>query len=395
MSEVKIFTKIKKNKILLYAFIQLFIFAISRTIIGPLIPVISSELDIGLDFVGSAIAFSVFALFFASITTGNLIELIGLKQVLVLGIFVNLMGSLLLYFSRSFLLFMISFFLIKYSYGIIYVGNLSIVGTLYSSQRASYLLKINMGHVAALILSPLLVSLIIFLDINWRYYYIFNLILLFALLFLLIKIKIPRQVKVDGNFKKLFSDNIKIIKNPAFLIVGIIIFFYEPIMETFYVWFTSYFGSINISTSISSLFLAIYGTALLVGMILKNYLVKHFKEKSILLYSFIIALFILPAILFFENLIIKNILIFLFGITVVGNFTISFSVASEFLPEYTHAASGLIFAFSNIGTLVFQYLSGYMSEYYSKSSVLYINIGLLFILIIITSFLNYHRKFKI
>jgi hypothetical protein len=43
--------------------------------------------------------------------------------------------------------------------------------------------------------------------------------------------------------------------------------------------------------------------------------------------------------------------------------------------------------------MIFQYLSGYMSEYFSKNSVLYINISILFILIIITSFLNFHRKF--
>ena len=385
---------IKKNKILIYAFFQLFFFAISRTLIGPLIPIISGELDIGLDFIGSAIALSVFALFFALITTGNLIEIIGLKKVLIIGICINLIGSVLIYFSRSFLIFIIAFFFIELSFGIIYVGNLSIVGTLYPSRRASNLIKINMGQVASLIFAPLIVGLIVFLNTNWRYYYILNLIFLLMLLFLLLRIKTPIHVKTENSIKKLFSDNKKIITNPAFLIVAIIIFFYEPIMETFYVWFTSYFESINVDIDISSLFLTIYGTALLSGMLLKNYLIKHFSEKKILLFSFVTGFFLLAGILFVNNLIMKNILIFLFGITVVGNFTISFSVASTFLPKYTNAASGLIFAFSNIGIIVFQFLTGYMSEYYSKSSVLYINIVLMFILIIITSFLNYYRRFK-
>jgi len=52
-------------------------------------------------------------------------------------------------------------------------------------------------------------------------------------------------------------------------------------------------------------------------------------------------------------------------------------------------------AFANSGVIVFQYLSGYMSEYYSKSSVLYINIILLIILIVLTSMLNYSRKLSI
>jgi hypothetical protein len=51
-------------------------------------------------------------------------------------------------------------------------------------------------------------------------------------------------------------------------------------------------------------------------------------------------------------------------------------------------------AFANLGVMVFQYLSGYFSEYYSKNSILYINITILLVLIILTSVLNYHKKFK-
>ena len=391
---VSLITRIKRDKVLVYAFFQLFIFAISRTLIGPLIPIISDELGIGLDFMGSAIALSVFAMLFSSITTGNLIEFVGLKKVIIIGICINLIGSILIYFSSTFLIFIIAFFLIELSFGIIYVGNFSIVGTLYSSRRASSLLKINIGQVASLILAPLIVGIIAYMDINWRFYYILNLIFLLVLLILLIKINIPIHVKNETSIKELFLVNRKIITNPTFLIIAIIIFFYEPIMETFYVWFTSYFESLNIGINISSLYLTIYGTALLCGMLLKNYLISYFNEKKILLFSFIIGFLLLTGIVFAENLVIKNILIFMFGITVVGNFTISFSIASEFLPEYTNAASGLIFAFSNIGIIIFQYLTGYFSEYYSKSSVLYINISLLFILIIITSFLNYYRRFR-
>ena len=129
-------------------------------------------------------------------------------------------------------------------------------------------------------------------------------------------------------------------------------------------------------------------------MFIKNFLLRYFSERKILLLSFVIGFLLLPGILILDNLLVKNIFIVLFGISVVGNFTISFSIASDLLPEYSNSASGLIFAFSNIGIIVFQYITGYMSEYQSKSSVLYVNIALLFVLIIITSFVNYHWKFK-
>jgi hypothetical protein len=44
--------------------------------------------------------------------------------------------------------------------------------------------------------------------------------------------------------------------------------------------------------------------------------------------------------------------------------------------------------------MIFQYISGYMSEHFSRNSVLYINITLLVVLVVLSLFLNYHRKFQ-
>lgn len=388
------FRKSKRdNKILVYAFFQILVLAGGKNIIAPLIPIISSELGVGLDFIGSAIALSIFALFFVSLTAGNLIEIIGLKKVMFIGLAINFTGSLLLYFSNAFPIFIIAYFLMELGFGMIVIGNLSIAGVLYPKNKASSLLKMNSGYTISLIFSPLIVSLFLFINVDWRYYYIFNLIPFIAIVIILWRIKIPKIIRVETTFRKLFSANKKILKNPAFVMCGIIIFFYTSIMNTFFVWFTSYFKNINIDINISSIYLSIYGVAIFLGMLLRNKLIKHFKKKRILLYSFTISFIILFGVLFTENLIAKIVLIFLFGVSIAGNFTITFSIGSGLFPKYTNSASGLSIAFANLGVMTFQYISGYMSEHYSKNSVLYINISILFILIIITSFLNYHRKF--
>ena len=107
-------------------------------------------------------------------------------------------------------------------------------------------------------LAPLVVSLLISLEINWRSYYILNILLLLILLFILYRIKIPVPVRARTNIKKLLSENKKLIVNPAFILVAILIFFYEPVMETFYTWFTSYFESIDVGVGTSSVSLTIY-----------------------------------------------------------------------------------------------------------------------------------------
>ena len=251
-----------------------------------------------------------------------------------------------------------------------------------------------MGNTSGFVVAPLLVSLMLFIKTDWRNFYLFSLIILFTLVFILWRLKIPGTVRGVGNLKTMFGTNKKIITNTSFIMCGIIIFFYVPVMNTFFVWFTSYFQNIGIEINFSSLFLAIYGAALLIGMILRNKLIKHFREKSILLFGFTASFFLLIGILFMQNLIFKNILIFLFGLAISGNFSITFSIGSELFPEYADSASGLMMAFSYLGMMVFQFLSGYFSEYYSKNSILYINIAALLVLIILTSLLSYNKKFR-
>ena len=390
----KTINRIKQNQILVFAFSQVLVLAVSRQIIGPLIPLISEELKVGLDYIGSAISLSVFALFLVALSVGNLIELIGLKKVLYIGLGVSVVGSIMLYFSYSFPIFIVAYFLLQLGAGVLIIGNLSIIGSLYSTRRTSSLIKVSMGNTAGFVIAPLIVSLMLFIKIDWRNFYLFSLILLFALVIVLWKLKVPRTVRVGSNLKTLFVANRRIISNTSFIMCGMIIFFYVSVINTFFMWFTSYFQNIDIKINISSLFLAIYGAAIFIGMILRSKLIKHFREKSILLFSFIASFFLLIGILFIQDLIFKNILIFLFGIAIAGNFSITFSIGSELFPEYANSVSGLMVAFANLGIMVFQYLSGYFSEYYSKNSVLYINIAILLVLIILTSVLNYYKKFK-
>lgn len=46
-----------------------------------------------------------------------------------------------------------------------------------------------------------------------------------------------------------------------------------------------------------------------------------------------------------------------------------------------------------LGSIIFQYVSGFMSEHFSKNSVLYIDISLLFIIFILAIVIN-NKKMK-
>jgi predicted MFS family arabinose efflux permease len=384
---------LQTKSILIYAFSQVLIFSLVKNIIGPLIPVISDQLNAGLDLIGSIISLSIFGLILISFLSGNLIELIGLKKVLYAGQALHFAGTALMYFSKGFSSFMIAYFLIQLGIGIIFICNLSMVGIIYNRKRSEGFLKINIGATISLVIAPLAASLILFLKSDWHVFFLFHLVLQTAIIVLLIRLKLPENVKANNNIKTLFAANKKIFKNPQFILCSVITFFYAPVVNIFYVWFTSYFESIGIGTQLSSVFLAIFSFSIVIGMIVKNRLVKFYREKRIIFYTFILSFLTLGGIFLIDNLILKNILIFTFGVSIAGNFALSFSIGMELMPDYTGSASGLMLTFANLGVLVFQYVSGYLSEYWSKDSVFYITFFILAVLIALTSVLNFGRKF--
>ena len=167
--------RIRGSKILIYAFFQIFILAAARGIVAPLIPLISGELGVGLDYIGSAIALSIFALFFVSLTTGNLIEIMGLKEVLFIGLGINFAGFspiiFLIYFSGVY------YCILPYGNG---CGNAYNRESFHSrdflSQEKDFQpYKDKLWQYRCIYnIAPLLVSLILYFKIDWRYYYMIH-----------------------------------------------------------------------------------------------------------------------------------------------------------------------------------------------------------------------------
>ena len=171
------------------------------------------------------------------------------------------------------------------------------------------------------------------------------------------------------------------------------ILLYSAVMDTFYTWFTSYFEGLHIGVSKSSLFLAIYAISCFIGLILKNRLIKKVEEKKILMWGILLSLIFLILIFFINNLVIKNIVLFAYGLCITGNFSflviISLNLGSKYassIATYTHAVAYL-------GSIIFQYTGGFMSEHFSKNSVFYIDISLLLIMFILAIVIN-RKKMK-
>ncbi|MHB1275871.1 MAG: hypothetical protein ACYCXQ_11620 [Candidatus Humimicrobiaceae bacterium] len=77
------FSKVATKKILIYSFAQRMILGISAGLVGPLIPIIAKDLNIGLDKIDAAISFSIIAIFITAIILNNFIDILCFKKVLI------------------------------------------------------------------------------------------------------------------------------------------------------------------------------------------------------------------------------------------------------------------------------------------------------------------------
>ncbi len=392
MSKIINFTRNNKinieKSILFFSFIQRLLMGISASIIGPIIPLIATDLRIGLDYIGSTISIGTFILLVTVVGVGFLLELFGFKKIIFSGSVLAVLSYVGLLFSHSYGIFIIAYSVLQLGVGTMAVATLSLVGNLYFKNKAKSILISNTGFVLGSVIAPLLVSLIVSINMKWQVLFLYLIIPQVFLILLLIFLKIPGKDNVTKNLKGLFNANKNVASHPYIILCGFITFLYVSVMQTFYTWFTSYFSALDIKLGASSLILAIYATATLVGMFIKNYVVKYMEEKRLLLAGISLSFIFLLSVFFTPNLIVKIVLIFLFGVNVAGNFSLTFSMGLNIGSRFTNMVSSLLHAFSYLGVILFQYLSGYLSEHFSKNSVLYIDLTLLLLLIIVVSVMN-------
>jgi len=361
--------------------------------IGPIIPLIASNLKIGLDYMGLVISVGSFALLATSLVIGYLVEFFGFKKVIFLGAVIIAAGCLGLFFSYSYILFMFFYTIFQFGIGILSISTLALVGDYYSEDTSKNILKANLGFTAGVIIAPLIATAIFFFDFSWQNIFIYFLAPQIVLIVFLFFLKIPKKVK-SYNFKELFIINKKIISKTIIILCCIMALLYITTTQIFYTWFTSYFSNLGVKLHFSSLILAFYASALLTGMFVKNYLVRIINEKKLLMMGVILSLAFLIGAFFVSNIIIKVILIFLFGINIAGNFSLIFSISLNVGLKYTSTISGFLHGSAYIGTIIFQYISGYVSEYFSEDSVLYIIMGLLAALLLVIIFTMRHKEAK-
>lgn len=359
-----------------------------------MIPLISEELKIGNQYIGFSLSFGILGALIASLVSIYFIRKFGVKNIIYFGLLLNLAGSIVLFFLPSYLMFTIAYFVLQFGYSIAFICILTIIRNTFKDNKVKAIFKIDLGYFTGLTIAPLAMSLFFFLKADWHYFFLFMLIPQAILIISMFFLKIPQNNKNNTSEIKNLKIDFKIIKNKVFIFCGLLIFLNAAMLNTFYDWFTTYFGGINKNINYNLLFLSTYSFSILAGLLLKNKLTSYFKCKKILLFNGLFSFISLAGILLIDMVAIKIAMIFLLGFSLSGNFSLASSIALEYFDDKSDSISGFLVSLIYLGIIMFQYLDGLFTDKFSTDSMLYINFTLSFIFLVVVLVFNFSKRFS-
>ena len=322
-----------------FFYIQFFLLGLGASIFGPLIPILSESFNVSLETIGTTLSLSAFGLLLSSLFTGILSERAGKKNIYILGNLLFTICFLGLYFSTNYTYFTLSYIVFGICWGIIAVSSTSAVSDAFPLSRSRMIMRLNTGFLLGSFTAPLLVSGILYLNIDWRYLFLSVALINVLLLILILSLKLEglNNKKHEENLRSLLATNRRLLSNLIIIFCGFINFLHLGAGITFGSWLTTYFNNQNVPVTIGSLILSLYLLTFAIGMFVKSSLFAKLNEKKIIQFSSILAFVTLIAFLFLDPLIFKIIFVnFYFSFS--NNFWLIFLRDSSHCPVYRYTS---------------------------------------------------------
>ena len=375
-------------------FIQFFILGFGGAIVGPLIPVLADFFKVRLDVIGTILSMNAFGILIATLFSGIVAERFGKKNIFIAGCILLIGSFLSIYFSSGLALFTAGYAIFGISLGMVQVNAISIISDFYLLNRSKMLLRVLTGTSLGSFVVPGIVSIVLLKNINWKYIFLSIAILNTALLIIMAALKILGTGKTQEKeeLKSLFIANKNLFKSPIVILCGVISFLHYGTNMAFSSWFTTYFKGQDVSVSKSSLLLSIYLFVFGMGMFLKSFVFTRFDEKKVMFYSSLLAFVFLFISIFTQHLAAKFILILFFGFSFAAVGALALAAAIKQHQRYSGSVTSIIGSFGYTGVVVLQYLTGYLTENFSASSMIYVSLASVFLMVILTSLLGHSKK---
>jgi fucose permease len=393
--------ELNKAKTIKLLFCTFILYGIACTIIDPLIPVLSEKLKIGYDKIGVLLLvgsiFNVLSVFIS----GSLCDRFNLKKIIIIGIIISLSGLALFGIYLNVIIFILFIILFRFGYGIVNSSVRAYASSLSNMKNSVLFIRLDLSWYAGAITGPLLISLMLFLNIDAKYIFLLLTIFYLILIFSFYKIKSSKNsgaFNTDSNYSTYNTvenrienitniisnkNNLKtenknkiniftVIKNPIIIIACLVLFFNLGIMIALSSWLTTYFNFLNISVSFGSIILSFFWFFSVIGLILMNKIIIRINETIILFLFVLIGTFSTVIYCFVPQIYVKIVFLMLQAIFYSGVYPLTVSMAVNENPKATGTILGISLAAAFAGPIILQPIIGFLAQYYGKEYIVYV-----------------------
>lgn len=280
--------------------------------------------------------------FFLSVPTGLLLEKYGKKIVLNIGMFITGLGMLIPFLHYSFPVMLVAFIFLGAGNTIVQVSANPLLHDVVPAEKyTSYMSLSQFIKAICSLLGPIIATFMAVKAGNWKLvYFVYAAVSFLAVLWLyLTNISEAKMEKSPASFKSCFS----LLGNRFILLMVIGIFMLVGVEVGMNSNIANFLQARhNISLENASLGISIFFTAEMTGRFLGAILLQWISSKKFFVYTTILAISGIVALILSRDIMLSRISIFIAGFGLANLFPIIFATAIEKMPIRINEISGLM-----------------------------------------------------
>jgi FHS family L-fucose permease-like MFS transporter len=280
--------------------------------------------------------------FFLSVPTGLLLEKYGKRIILNIGMFITGLGMLIPFLHYSFPVMLVAFIFLGIGNTIVQVSANPLLHDVVPAEKyTSYMSLSQFIKAICSLLGPVIATFMAVKTGNWKLvFFVYAAVSFLAVLWLyLTDITEAKMEKSPASFKSCFS----LLGNRFILLMVIGIFMLVGVEVGLNSNIANFLQARhNISLENASLGISIFFTAVMMGRFLGAILLQWISPKKFFVYSTILAISGIMALIISRDLMVARICIFIIGSGTANLFPLIFSTAVAKMPGRINEISGLM-----------------------------------------------------
>jgi len=389
--------KSQNNNILITVslYLMIAVYALSVTMLGPLMPMIINVYKIRLSYGGLIVVFQNIGGILSVALGGILADRIKKSSIIIAAYIVYGASLLLISTSPVYGLLLVLFFTLGAGNRMVDSVTNAFIADMHPEKRGIYLNMLHGFYAIGALLGPLYSQYLINRGIAWnRIFSILSFICALVLILFLVMLKKFPPVYISKSKTK-NTDLSKVMKNPAIWMLCLIMVTNSANQSSINTWWVMYMQDyIKALISISSISLSVFWAGIILGRFICSYFTRYIKPKHVLIWGNLSGGIILTLSIMIGKPIFLVIAVGLTGFLTGAVIPMLVTIACEWYPQNSGTASSMIFFSGSLAQIFFPWLIGYVIEGFSFKSGITITGVILLIGFLISLYLSVTGKWQ-